>query len=676
MSRESQQSQRGQQELAKIARTQIAFKIGGLTEQNFDYAQQEIQAVRTPSPPFLRASSLTRQNQLVRQSPPDTDLFLLSRLLSASLTALGFPTSSSSTSLSLTPSSTSPAQSALALRLLQAEIRRLARDPWSAPRFAEALSHGLSGAPGASSGGAEEAFSVRTFIQRMALSPLETVILFQPVVAVPSMGAPSPSGPSPPPGLGNLGGPANLPKRKEIAKEAVDVLRETLPAAIASLGKPVVQGHTTDDQLAELNPVQLSKLVSSLVSDVVVVADPPDGPAGEDGGRDKEEVLLWSTSLQRQAVGALESRVGTDLAAQIAAHCLGEAKFIPSETSPTPPTNPVSVSPGSNLVGPSAIELLHRLCPDTGICSTELVRTVLSRFSTLTASTTPGEAEDEAASQLRELVDLATATGGEVGLDHVAWMRGVGELCIGLKWSEVVRKAWDFEGAPNPETWGLRMLGKVMSLAPSHNPAETVGVVPADTANTAGVKGLFGTWHHPNVQISLIDRLTYLPFEASPFQAGLKSSLLAPMLPAPLHPIVTVEDAQGASPTIRGLAKTSETSQWNVLELVVTIARLLGAGEGQGAAAGDEVAQREVREKATEVMERACKSNPELVMMALIRVEVSRSMLEHGARQRLMCGYDAATVVDARVGPGRPAALVLPVRPPVPPARLPPALAD
>ena len=52
MSRDtSQQQQRGQQELAKIARTQIAFKIGGLTEQNFDYAEQEIQAVRSPPPP-------------------------------------------------------------------------------------------------------------------------------------------------------------------------------------------------------------------------------------------------------------------------------------------------------------------------------------------------------------------------------------------------------------------------------------------------------------------------------------------------------------------------------------------------------------------------------------------------------------------------------------------------
>lgn len=34
-------------ELAKIAKTQIVFKIGGLTEENFAYAQQEIQAVDT-----------------------------------------------------------------------------------------------------------------------------------------------------------------------------------------------------------------------------------------------------------------------------------------------------------------------------------------------------------------------------------------------------------------------------------------------------------------------------------------------------------------------------------------------------------------------------------------------------------------------------------------------------
>jgi hypothetical protein len=40
----SAQQQRAN-ELAKIAKTQIVFKIGGLTEENFAYAQQEIQAV-------------------------------------------------------------------------------------------------------------------------------------------------------------------------------------------------------------------------------------------------------------------------------------------------------------------------------------------------------------------------------------------------------------------------------------------------------------------------------------------------------------------------------------------------------------------------------------------------------------------------------------------------------
>ncbi|CAH7668807.1 hypothetical protein PPACK8108_LOCUS3363 [Phakopsora pachyrhizi] len=80
----------------KISKTQIVFKIDGLTEENFAYAQQEIQVV-------------------IQQNPGDTYLFYIQRLTHASVLSLGFQSSHILSNNLLLNSST---QSQLALKLL------------------------------------------------------------------------------------------------------------------------------------------------------------------------------------------------------------------------------------------------------------------------------------------------------------------------------------------------------------------------------------------------------------------------------------------------------------------------------------------------------------------------------------------------------------------------------
>jgi CCR4-NOT transcription complex subunit 1 len=88
--------------------------------------------------------------------------------------------------------------------------------------------------------------------------------------------------------------------------------------------------------------------------------------------------------------------------------------------------------------------------------------------------------------------------------------------------------------------------------------------------------------------------------------------------------VVSAEDVSNNSPTVRVLAKSVEMSGWNVKELLCEVAKLLSPQYSlhEGQTEKDETIDK-IIEKATDIMERACKTNPELVMMALIQVPVS-----------------------------------------------------
>ncbi|KAH9440897.1 hypothetical protein Pst134EB_029549 [Puccinia striiformis f. sp. tritici] len=632
----SAQQQRAN-ELAKIAKTQIVFKIGGLTEENFAYAQQEIQAV-------------------VRQNPGDTDLFYIQRLIHASVSALGFQ---SNHLLNNNLLLNSPTQSQLALRLLTSELKKLSRDPFTAHKFTDALNSGLN-----SGGHAEDAFDLKTFVNKIHLVGLELVILLHPLVSLPNLssGAPLPTGSLPPglpPPLGH--NPNVLAKKRQIAKDAVQILRDSIGVALHSLSIPInpsgsgseTTTSASEEQMPELTPIQLSKLLSIIISDTPV-------PFTEEG---KEPELLWTPTVQRATVQAIVSRVGQELTSQIANHCLADAKFT------------------SN---PSPIALLYRICSDPVICSADLCKTVLIK-----TKRGGGPETDQVAEQLAELIELANKYGNEFPIDHVSWIRAIGEVYNNrIRWSEVIKLTFDqpAEQVTLPDGWGLRFLGKVLSLAPSlaaspaegssptsttnnalqvdssqgppsskgpsrstssqssHPPSPTTlkNALPsqASTVSTAAISSLFERWTHQYTKIRLIDRLLYLPLDASPFLHALKPNPLAPMNGPSCKKVVSAEDVSNNSPTVRVLAKSVEMSGWNVKELLCEVAKLLSPEYSfqDGQAEKDETVDK-IIEKATDIMERACKTNPELVMMALIQVPTPWAMLHNDLMARLLQSF-------------------------------------
>ncbi|MBW0484102.1 hypothetical protein O181_023817 [Austropuccinia psidii MF-1] len=658
----SAQQQRAN-ELAKIAKTQIVFKIGGLTEENFAYAQQEIQAV-------------------VRQNPGDTDLFYIQRLIHASVSALGFQSSHLINNNLLL---NSPTQSHLALRLLTSEVKKLSRDPFSAPKFTDALNAGLN-----SGGHAEDAFDLKAFVNKLGLVGLELIILLHPLVSLPSLPSspPLPTG-SLPPGLPPPPGhnPNVLAKKRQIAKDAVQLLRESIAVALHSISIPISPPSTTpapdsaqanhsnaaEEQMPELTAIQLSKLLSIIISDTPIhLSD-----------EDREPELLWTPTVQRATVQAIVSRVGPELAAQIANHCLTEAKF---SSNPTP------------------ISLLYRICSEPVICSADLCKTVLLKTKRGSG------AEDEVKDQLVELIELANRYGNEFQIDHVSWIRSIGEVFNNrIRWSEVIKLTFDHpaQDVTLPDGWGLRLLGKILSLAPLTtntllpDPSSPTSIPTLPTAttlasstalsttaltnanpsqadssllpkpqpsqstsspssptssssvhrnplpplqdpsiSTAGISSLFEKWVHQYTKIRLIDRLLYLPLDASPFLHSLKPNPLAPMHGSSCKKIVSVEDVMNGSPTARVLAKSVEMSGWNVKELLCEVAKLLSPQYSfqERQTEKDETTDKVV-EKASEIMERACKTNPELVLMALVQVPRPWALLHTDLVARLLQSF-------------------------------------
>lgn len=544
----------------------------------------------------------------------------------------------------------SPTQSQLALRLLTSELKKLSRDPFTAHKFTDALNSGLN-----SGGHAEDAFDLKTFVDKIHLVGLELVILLHPLVSLPNLssGTPLPTGSLPPglpPPLGH--NPNVLAKKRQIAKDAVQILRDSIGVALHSLSIPInpsgvgadATPGASEEQMPELTPIQLSKLLSIIISDTPV-------PSAEDG---KEPELLWTPTVQRATVQAIVSRVGQELTSQIANHCLADAKFTSD---------------------PSPIALLYRVCSDPVICSADLCKTVL-----LKTKRGAGPETEEVAEQLAELIELANKYGNEFPIDHVSWIRAIGEVYNNrIRWSEVIKLTFDqpAEQVTLPDGWGLRFLGKVLSLAPSlavssaegssptsntNNPLQvepSQGPLPSkgqqslstssqsslppspsvpkdslpsqsSTASTAAISSLFERWTHQYTKIRLIDRLLYLPLDASPFMHALKPNPLAPMNGPSCKKVVSAEDVSNNSPTVRVLAKSVEMSGWNVKELLCEVAKLLSPQYSfhEGQTEKDETVDK-IIEKATDIMERACKTNPELVMMALIQVPVSVEAIFH-----------------------------------------------
>lgn len=437
----------------------------------------------------------------------------------------------------------------------------MARDPASAERFRDAVTQGSDGPGGTDS--VLRSFSLSTLLANPALaelSPLERLVFCTPFLAL-LFNATSSQ-------------PAATGAKRALGLEAATLIRHVLPPALEQLGAPA----SSQADLAELSPLPISKLFSILLSDLTL--------GDKDGEGDQ---VLTDDDRRAIILAAVRGRLGPEVGSQALTHALGDMSF------------PLS-SP------PSPIALLSRLSPAPALCSPDLVRAVLAHFGNLgpSESDAGGGAELHVSAMLFDLVDLALKDAELAsGIDLASWIRGVHELQPALRWGDVVR-AYDSPLRSLPDSWGLRLFATFLSLSPSPlDPAPTPQLTLASApGGSSAISGLWSPWANPHLQFSLIERLLSLPSES--FNLASLTSI---------HKVVSVEDAAGASPTIKALAAAAQGSVWNCREVTATLVRL---SEAQGS--GQELAGR-----VHEVLERGCKSNPELVLIALVQIEVRRT---------------------------------------------------
>lgn len=161
---------------------------------------------------------------LSEQHGLETYVHFLRRLIAASQSRLA-------SNAPTTPFDTS---SALTFRLLAEETQRLARDPFLADRFREAIDKG--------EGDIFRHFDLIRFCERVGLKPLEKLVLASSIISTSTT-------------------------RRDLASQAAQLVRLNFDEAIVAICK------TPSFDQDDLSPSQLAKLLSHLLSD-----PPPDSP--------------------------------------------------------------------------------------------------------------------------------------------------------------------------------------------------------------------------------------------------------------------------------------------------------------------------------------------------------------------------------------------------------------
>lgn len=476
-------------------------------------------------------------------------------------------------------SSSQPPSPELHLRLLASEVQRCAREPALAERFRDAVLEGAEGPSGSDS--VLRSFSLSTLVSHPTLSelsPLERLVFCAPFVTLLFPSA------NPPTGL-----------KRAVGLDAAKLIRQSLHPALEQLGSPPSTVH----DLAELSPLPLSRLLSILLSDIYLGDAPP-------SDSDSPESLFSDDDRRAIVLSAVRGRLGPEVGAQALAHAFTEVALDEKRR-------------------PSAVAILARFAPVPALSTPDLVRNVMARYGGLSSdSNDSASAEARVAQQLFELIDLATKEGESGrGVDVASWVRAVHDSQPALRWGDVVR-GFDSPMRALPDHFGIRAFATLLQASPAPQPtAEDPRANPPQTSGlglisapggTSAISGLWTPWANPLLQFSLIDRLVFLA--SSPSTPPGTSAASEPHLNlanlASVHKVVTVEDASGSSPTIKALAQSVQNSPWNAQEITTTLVRL-----------GGDASNAELTGRVHELLDRGCKSNPELVLVALTQVEVS-----------------------------------------------------
>ncbi|EIN07655.1 CCR4-Not complex component [Punctularia strigosozonata HHB-11173 SS5] len=356
-------------------------------------------------------STLTEENfernqaeirSLSEQHGVDTYLHFIRRLIVHSQARL----SSSAASSAFDPST------ALTFRLLIQETQRLARDPFLADRFRDGIDKG--------EGDVFRHFDLARFVDRVGLRPLERLVLAASIVAAPT--------------------------RKDLATQAQNIIRLEWENAVLSLCQ-----HPSFDH-ADLNPSQLAKLLTNLLSD-----PPADAPVLD--------------ALQRQELlRAARTKYGDEIIEPIL------QRILPN----------LSLAPGTDLV-----DTFIDLGPEnTG--DVQSMRALLFRFG-ITDANPPTD------SQLLEVVQaLARFAVEGVGVGDVsALVAAFGSFHTKLDWPAVIR-SFDWPDRHSVDTATLKLLIAILLNSP-------------EDAEPHAVTGFWDIWDNALAQLRLLDALLSLP---------------------------------------------------------------------------------------------------------------------------------------------------------------------
>ena len=454
----------------------------------------------------------------------------------------------------------------------------MARDPALADRFKEAVTNAADGTSGPDA--LLKSFSLPILLKHpnlAELSPLERLVFLSPFLTFLQPTSANTS-----------------PAQRALGVDAATIIRQVLPQALDQLSSP----PTNQADLPDLSPLPISKLFSILLSDMTIGDQPGEGESVFTDG-DRRAIVL----------AAVRGRLGPEVGSQALAHALGEITFDPANGNRSP------------------VAVLARLSPVPALCSPDLVRNVLSRFANLTqiegevgVGSIGGGAEMRVSQMLVELIELANKDQeGANGIDIGSWVRAVHDLQPSLRWADVTR-AYDNPLRALPDGRGLGLFATLLNLSPG--PAEPGQQYPlvCGPGGSSAVTGLWTPWANPQLQFGLIERLLYLPPDV----------FNLPTLGA-THKVVSPEDAAGSSPTVKQLAAGVQTSPWNCLEFVSTLIRLNGNEWGPG--------NQEIANRVHDLLDRGCKSNPELILIALIQIEKPWSVLHAELAARLLSTF-------------------------------------
>lgn len=277
---------------------------------------------------------------------------------------------------------------------------------------------------------------------------------------------------------------------------------------------------------------------------------------------------------RRQLVWSVRNLVGPDTLEQTFLIALPNLRLHPAKTSAS---------------------LLADLGPE-GLPSDATARAVLARFGVSEAAT-PDEQMlfDLFVNLLYEYAHLGPA---DITTNMAALMHTLSSLAPYAPWFRVVSRLDEVEGLTLPHEARWDVLAGILLHAPRNSESQVESA-------------LWGTWSHPSRQLHILDGLTSLEQDVFSFA----------MLP--ISKVVTTDDTLEASAIVQQAAANVQNSTWNSHSVIETLVRIADWEESG------------LRQAVNVVLEKAFKSNAELIILGLLQMPQPWSTMHQGLARRL-----------------------------------------